>query len=80
MTEEGKNKAKEFDIATKFREGLFLILMILLFIATIHFYFSITSAVSNLFDYQYVSLVNAGFAACVIVVVVFFLRNIFLKQ
>ncbi|MDY6965030.1 MAG: hypothetical protein SVM80_03550 [Halobacteriota archaeon] len=76
MADEEEKKSKEFDMAENFRKGVFLILMILLLISTIHFYISITDAVSTLFDYRYRSLVKAGFAACVIAITALLLRNV----
>ncbi|MDF2955511.1 hypothetical protein [Candidatus Alkanophaga liquidiphilum] len=57
-----------------FRLGVLVILMLLLLVATFHFYFSVVSAVASLFEYRYQALVTAGFAACVIAVVAYLLR------
>ena len=75
-----KKSPNQPDMGGKFKVGIFLILMVLLFISTIHFYFSVMDAVSRLFEYRYKPLVNAGFAASVISVVVYLLRNMFLKK
>ena len=75
MAESNKNDKKECDIAESFRKGVFFILMILLLIASIHFYVMMMDAFSTLFEYKYNSLIKAVFAACVIVVTIFLLRN-----
>jgi hypothetical protein len=68
------------DIFRYFRFGVFIILMLLLLVATFQFYFSAMDAISKLFKYEYWSLVQAGFAACVIAVVVYFLRAVIIKE
>jgi len=78
--EKSKEGGPTPDMANYFRNGMFFILMILLFISTIHFYFSVTDAVSRLFEYRYKSLVTAGFSASVIAVVVYLLRYMMLKK
>ncbi|MDY6932282.1 MAG: hypothetical protein SVJ22_10250 [Halobacteriota archaeon] len=75
MAESNKNDKKEFNMAESFRKGVFFILMILLLIASIHFYVMMMDAFSTLFEYKYNSLIKAVFAACVIVVTIFLLRN-----
>ncbi len=67
------------DIYRYFRFGIFIILMLLLLVATFQFYFFAMAAISTLFKYEYHSLVQAGFAACVIAVIVYFLRAVILK-
>jgi len=68
------------DIYRYFRFGIFIILMLLLLVATFQFYFFAMSAISTLFKYEYHSLVQAGFAACVIAVIVYFLRAVIVKE
>ncbi len=63
-----------------FRFGVFIILMILLAVAVFQFYFYAMSAISTLFEYRYRSLVQAGFVACVIVVVVYLLRAVIIRE
>lgn len=67
------------DIYRYFRFGIFIILMLLLLVATFQFYFFAMAAISTLFKYEYHSLVQAGFAACVIAVIVYFLRAVIVK-
>jgi hypothetical protein len=68
------------DIFRYFRFGLFAILMLLLLVATLQFYFSALDAISTLFTYEYHSLVQAGFAACIIAVVIYLLRVVIVKE
>lgn len=68
------------DIFRYFRLGVFVILMILLAVAVFQFYFFAMDAISTLFKYEYRSLVQAGFVACVIAVVVYLLRGIIIKD
>ena len=68
------------DMFKYFRLGVFVILMLLLLVATFHFYFFAMDAISTLFTYKYHSLVQAGFAACVIAIVVYFLRAVLIKE
>ena len=68
------------DIFRYFRFGVFIILMLLLLVATFQFYFFAMAAISTLFTYEYRSLVQAGFAACVIAVIVYFLRVVIVKE
>jgi len=79
-TDEQKEEAKFMDIRRYFRFGVFIILMLLLLVATFQFYFFAMATISTLFSYKYQSLVQAGFAACVIVVVIYFLRAVILKE
>ncbi|MCD6203533.1 MAG: hypothetical protein J7I99_04145 [Methanophagales archaeon] len=78
-----KDKEERFaheDISRYFRFGVFIILMLLLLVATFQFYFFAMSAISTLFKYEYRSLVQAGFAACVIAIVVYLLRVALIKE
>jgi len=68
------------DIFRYFRLGVFVILMILLAVAVFQFYFFAMHAISALFAYKYRSLVQAGFVACVIAVVVYLLRAVIVKE
>jgi len=68
------------DILRYFRFGVFIILMLLLLVATFQFYFFAMDAISTLFTYTYHSLVQAGFAACVIAIVVYLLRVVIVKE
>lgn len=68
------------DIFRYFRLGVFIILMLLLLVATFQFYFSAMDAISTLFEHEYRSLVQAGFVACVIAVVVYLLRAVIIKE
>ncbi|MEA2032251.1 MAG: hypothetical protein WA977_04335 [Halobacteriota archaeon] len=68
------------DIFRYFRLGVFVILMILLAVAVFQFYFFAMHAISALFEYKYRSLVQAGFVACVIAVVVYLLRAVIVKE
>ncbi len=78
--EEGGGGFTSEDIFRYFRFGVFIILMLLLLVATFHFYFSAMDAISTLFEYEYRPLVQAGFAACVIAVIVYFLRVVIIKE
>ncbi|MBN1455318.1 MAG: hypothetical protein JW945_03575 [Methanomicrobia archaeon] len=78
VKEEGRFTPEE--ISKYFRFGVFVILILLLLVATFHFYIFALDAISTLFTYQYRSLVQAGFAACVIVVVFFLLRVVLIKE
>ncbi len=81
--EEKRNEAmkeKTEDIFRYFRLGVFVILMILLAVAVFQFYFFAMHAISALFKYEYRSLVQAGFVACVIAVVVYLLRGVIVKE
>jgi len=79
-TDEQKEETKFMDITRYFRFGVFIILMLLLLVATFQFYFFAMATISTLFSYKYQSLVQAGFAACVIVVIIYFLRAVILKE
>ncbi|KAF5432187.1 hypothetical protein C5S36_09085 [Candidatus Methanophagaceae archaeon] len=79
-TDEQKEEGKSMDITRYFRFGVFIILMLLLLVATFQFYFFAMDTISTLFSYKYQSLVQAGFAACVIVVIIYFLRAVILKE
>ena len=76
--EEGRFASEE--ILRYFRLGIFIILMLLLLVATFQFYFFAMAAISTLFKYEYHSLVQAGFAACVIAVIVYLLRAVIVKE
>jgi len=76
--EEGKFASG--DIFRYFRFGVFIILMLLLLVATFQFYFLALGAISTLFMSKYQSLVQAGFVACVIAVVVYLLRAVIIKE
>jgi len=76
--EEGRFASE--DIFRYFRFGLFIILMLLLLVAIFQFYFLALGTISALFEYKYRSLVQAGFVACVIAVVVYLLRAVIVKE
>ena len=76
----GNERFASGDVFRYFRLGLFAILMLLLLVATFQFYFSALDAISTLFTYEYHSLVQAGFAACVIAIVVYLLRVVIVKE
>ncbi len=76
--EEGRFASE--DIFRYFRLGVFVILMLLLLVAIFQFYFLALGTISALFEYKYRSLVQAGFVACVIAVVVYLLRAVIIKE
>jgi len=76
----GEGRFASEDIFRYFRLGVFVILMILLAVAVFQFYFFAMHAISALFEYKYRSLVQAGFVACVIAVVVYLLRAVIIKE
>lgn len=76
--EEGRFASE--DIFRYFRFGIFIILMLLLLVAIFQFYFLALGTISALFEYKYRSLVQAGFVACVIAVVVYLLRAVIVKE
>lgn len=76
--EEGRFTSE--DIFRYFRFGIFIILMLLLLVAIFQFYFLALGTISALFEYKYRSLVQAGFVACVIAVVVYLLRAVIVKE
>lgn len=80
IEEEEEGRFASEDIFRYFRLGVFIILMLLLLVATFQFYFSAMDAISELFKYEYWSLVQAGFAACVIAVVIYFMRVVIIKE
>jgi hypothetical protein len=63
-----------------FRVGVFIILMLLLLVASFQFYFFSMDAIAQLFAYEYRSLVQAGFAASVIAIIVYLLRGVIIKE
>ncbi|MHC1566737.1 MAG: hypothetical protein ACXQS7_04075 [Candidatus Syntropharchaeia archaeon] len=67
---------KTEDLRRYFKIGVFIILMFLLLVATFQFYFSVMDALSSFFDYRYRSIVQAGFALCVIVITILLLRDV----
>lgn len=77
---EGEGRFAPEDIFRYFRFGVFVILMLLLLVATFQFYFFALNAISTLFKYEYHSLVQAGFAACIIAIVVYLLRAVLIKE
>lgn len=80
INDEEEGRFASEDIFRYFRLGVFIILMLLLLVATFQFYFFAMDAISKLFKSEYWSLVQAGFAACVIAVVVYFLRAVIIKE
>jgi uncharacterized membrane protein YidH (DUF202 family) len=78
--EEKKGRFASDDIFRYFRLGVFIILMILLAVAVFQFYYYAMHAISTLFEYEYRSLVQVGFVACVIAVVVYLLRAVIIKE
>ncbi|MDI6886076.1 MAG: hypothetical protein QMD22_06990 [archaeon] len=76
----GEGRFAPEDMFRYFRFGVFVILMLLLLVATFQFYFFALNAISTLFKYEYHSLVQAGFAACIIAIVVYLLRAVLIKE
>jgi hypothetical protein len=54
--------------------------MLLLLVAVFQFYFLTLDAISTLFKNEYRALVQAGFAICVIGIVVYLLRAVIIKE
>ncbi len=70
----------EQEVSRYFRLGVFIILMVILAVATFQFYFFALETISRMFSYEYRSLVQAGFAACVIVIIVYLMRAMIVKE
>ncbi len=76
----GEGGGRSEDIYRYFRVGVFIILMLLLLVASFQFYFFIMDALAQLFSYEYRSLVQAGFAASVIAIIVYLLRGVIIRE
>ncbi len=62
------------NLESKFRTGMFVIVMFLILVATLHFYFSVQDVIGTWFEYQYESIFRAIFSFFVIVVCIYLIR------
>jgi hypothetical protein len=63
-----------------FKQGLFIIGMLLLFVATFQFYFSMQGIIQTWFEYQYVSIFKAAYNLLIMVLCLYFIRLYLVKR
>lgn len=57
-----------------FKNGVFIIVMLLAFVATFQFYFSMQGVIETWFEYQYVQIFRALYNLAILVVCVYLMR------
>lgn len=62
------------DLGENFKKGVFLIAMLLLFVATFQLYFSIERIIETWFEYQYIPIFRAVYNFFVLFVSLYFIR------
>ena len=73
-------------IATKstleesFKKGVFIIAMLLLFVATFQLYFSMEDVIRTWLEYEYVSIFRAFYNLGVILICVYLIRSYIVKR
>lgn len=80
MDEDTVQKKEKTDNIKIFKTGTILILLLLLLIASFSFYSGMHSAISVLFNYRYSNLIGSIFDLAVIVVVLYIIKEFFLKK
>lgn len=63
-----------------FYKGVFLVIMVLVFISVLQLYFSVSQLIGIWFNYRYQPVFQALFSLAVIVVSIYVLREHLLKQ
>lgn len=63
-----------------FKQGVFIIAMLLLFVATFQLYFSMESVIRTWLEYEYVSIFKALYNLGVILVCVYLIRSYIIKR
>lgn len=63
-----------------FKQGVFIIAMLLLFVATFQLYFSMESIIRTWLEYEYVSIFKALYNLGVILVCVYLIRSYIVKR
>ena len=63
-----------------FRQGSMIILLLLLLASSFGFYFSMQNAISALFEYRYTELIRSVFNLIVVAVILYIVREFFLKK
>lgn len=68
------------DVEELFKNGLLVIGMLLLFIATFHFYGSMEDIIRIWFEYQYVPIFKAAFNLLLMVICLYLIRLYLVKR
>ncbi len=76
----GRKEEKTSDLGDNFKKGVFLIAMLLLFVATFQLYFSIERIIEMWFERQYVPIFRAVYNFLVLVVSLYIIRLYILKR
>ncbi|HJH29093.1 MAG TPA: hypothetical protein C5S51_05290 [Methanosarcinaceae archaeon] len=63
-----------------FKQGVFIIAMLLLFVATFQLYFSMESIIRTWLEYEYVSIFKAFYNLGVILICVYLLKSYIVKR
>ena len=63
-----------------FKQGVFIIAMLLLFLATFQLYFSMESIIRTWLEYEYVSIFKAFYNLGVILICVYLIRSYIVKR
>ena len=63
-----------------FKRGVFIIAMLLLFVATFQLYFSMESIIRTWLEYEYVSIFKAFYNLCVILICVYLIKLYIVKR
>ncbi len=71
-TNEGTGKGRTLD--DYFRIGVFTIVMLLAFVTTFQFYFSVQRAIEMWFEYQYVPIFRALYSLVILIICLYLIR------
>lgn len=63
-----------------FKRGLFIIGMLLLFVATFQFYFAIQDIIRIWFEYRYIPMFKAAYNLLIMVICLYFIRLYLVKR
>lgn len=63
-----------------FKQGVFIIAMLLLFVATFQLYFSMESIIRTWLEYEYVSIFKAFYNLGVMLICVYLIRSYIVKR
>ncbi len=63
-----------------FKQGVFIIAMLLLFVATFQLYFSMESIIRTWLEYEYVSIFKAFYNLGVILICVYLIKSYIVKR
>ncbi len=77
---ETAKKKGQTDNVSLFRTGMIIIMLLILLVASFGFYQGMHSAIHDLFDYRYTSLIGSIFDLAIIAAILYIVREFYIKK